>query len=95
MRDVAHFLPNITPNSEVFLFYDYECIEHFPFHNSELLGKDFAYVCCLLDVSLPFDCNYAYFRRHGYTTTVKEFGSYQYIINTKIQLKQNEQNPSS
>ena len=90
-KTISQLLPNLPDrNMEVLLFHDCECIEHFPYGNcSAMIGRLFCDVCDLLEVTLPFDCPYAYYRFKTHKCTVKEFGDYNLIINTKIILPQN------
>lgn len=98
MRKVKDLLPNIGKDEEVLLFYPVElsgvftCVEHYPFDRSELIGRDYCDLCLLCEVTLPLDCKYAFYRREGYTTMLKERGAYLLIINSKIQFPQNEEN---
>lgn len=102
MHNVKDLLPNIGKDEEVLLFYCgdgeddfYACVEHYPFSRSELIGRDFSDVCDLCEVTLPEDCHYAFYRREGYTTMLKERGVYLLIINSKIQFPQNEKDATS
>lgn len=101
MRKVNDFLPNITPSSEVLLFNsDFECVEHYPFRHSELVGRLFADIQeSLYQTQLP-EADYCYFRFHSpeqghYTVTVKFLPRYIMIINSKILFPQNEQDASN
>lgn len=92
MLDVKSLTPNITPKSEVLLFVDFVCVEHYPFKSSLLIGETFADVCKLLGVELPLECHYAFMRyADGTTTTIKEHGMYVRIINSKHLLSNYEQ----
>lgn len=83
MRNINYFLPNKSANTEVFLFKDYELIECNSSMSTAHIGESFAHICELLDLSLPCDSNYLFCRRANYTTTIKECGAYQLIINSK------------
>lgn len=98
MLKVRDLLPNIGKDEEVLLFYGddlYRCVEHYPFSRSELIGRGFSDLAELCEVTLPFDCKYAFYRREGYTTMLKERGAYLLIINSKIQFPQNEKDATS
>lgn len=94
MRKVIELLPNITPDFEVLLFIrslNYQCVEHYPFEQSELLGRPFSDFFELADIHLPMDCHYAYYRFPDYHCAIKENGDYIYIINSKICFPQHGQ----
>lgn len=95
MLKVKDLLSNITPDTEVLLFIPglyYKCVEHYPFTSSALVGCSFPEICEKLDVHMPLDCHYAFFRFPEYNCTIKENGNYVFIINSKIQLSQHGQN---
>lgn len=92
-KSVIQCHPNITPDHEVLLFVDMVLVEHYPFYSSLLIGKSFAEICSMLDVTLPDNCSYAYYRYFNHTSiTLKEFGRYNSIINSKHILKDYGQN---
>lgn len=98
MRKVIELLPNITPDFEVLLFVrslNYQCVEHYPFTQSELLGRFFPDICQIAYVCLPSYCHYAYYRFPDYHCAIKENGDYIYIINSKIRFSQYGQNPKN
>lgn len=75
-------MPNITEDSQVLLFVDCVCVEHYPFgSNSSSIGLTFGEQCDLLGVTLPIGCRYAFYRfDYGICVTLKEHGLYHRII---------------
>lgn len=94
--------PNIYPNAsksnEIFLFdaeNGYCCVEHWPFANSQFIGSSLSEIVYYLDIYLPNESNYAFFRFNDHRTTIRQSGRYVTIFNNKIQLYPYGQNPKN
>ena len=94
-KNVTDILPNVKDGYEVFLFHNYVCVEHYPFHRSALIGMTLADVLDLLGLTLPDNCSYVFYRFRDHNATVKEYGANTCIINTKHILSHYAQDASS
>lgn len=90
-KSVNELMPNVGKDTEVILFYGFECVEHYPFRNSSLIGKYLCDILLDLDTNFPEGCYYMMLHYHDHTTTVKQYGNHITIINSKILFPQNEQ----
>lgn len=96
MKRVKDIYPNIKPTQECLLFVDYVCVDHYPFHHSELVGRSLSDVCALLGIMhIPDDCNFVFYRRKDCETTFREYGVYTLLFNSKPLLSIYVQNSPS
>lgn len=86
LKHVIDFLPNIGKNTEVLLFKQFYCFEHYPYRdNSNQIGRFLSDVLADRDITFPFDSSYMFIRFVNHLhTTVKQVGDYTLIINSKI-----------
>lgn len=91
MLKIHDFLPRVRRGiHQVLLYKDYHFIEQFPSSVNFCHVPLFSHQCSLLGVSLPDNCNFAYFGFSGFSITLKEIGPYQLIIiKYKIPYEQN------
>lgn len=95
MRKYPNIYPNASNANEIFLFdaeNGYRCVEHWPFENSPYLGCGIIEIENYLDIYLPNESNYAYFRFKDHRTTIRQSGRYLTIFNNKIQIYPHGQN---